>query len=243
MKNTCYYLYWFLLNLNQSTEITLNSNKRVRSINNRSKHFSCSSIKINNKVIFEAESEYIIQKDPIKHFLTIKFDDDTRIPLMESSAKRKYSADESCRIQQHILVTSINYLLKPYNVEIPSFVKRASTNLVSFLTFSHYFDIDDYGNLFMIEFSKLHFNTLCESLKSVFSFFLDKQTGLTKQLVISGEETKETTGIIQTHERIIISRELFIQIVWYIRKTGCSVSDLLVIEPFTQTETKENDEK
>ena len=245
MKNTCYYLYWLLLNLNSSTEITLNSNKRVRSQNDRSKHFSCSSIKVNDITIFEPETEYVICEDQERKFQTIKFDDENQSPVKTTSSKKKHSTDENCRIQQHILVKIINNHLKLYNFEIPCFVKRSSRNHVSFLHFTHYFDIDDNGNLVIIEFLQRQFDQFCEILKSVFSFFLDKQTGLTKQLVISNEAAKDSCGLMQTQENIIISRERFLQIVWYIRKNECSLSDIFIVQPysFNQTETKENEGK
>ena len=243
MMNTCYYLYWLLLNLNSSTEITLNGNKRVRSRNNRTKHYSCSSIKVNGTMIYKAETEYVIHEDPERHFPTIKIDHHTQAPVIKSEEKKKYKAGDCYRIQQHILIQTINNILKSYQCEISCYTKRESKTLVSFLFFSKYVDVNDSGQLVTKDILNEEFERLCETLSSVISFFLDKRSGLTRQLLISNEEAKDSCGLMQTNEKIIISRDRFLQVVWYMRKTGCSLSDVFLIQQLPINETKENDEK
>ena len=243
MKNNCYYLYWLLLNLNPSTKITLNGNKRLRSQNDRSRHYSCSSIKIGKQVIFEADTEYVICQHHKKGYQTIQMDMKTQTPVKASSSKKKYTASESCKIQQHILLHTINRLLKTKHCKIPCDSKRTSKKLICLLHFTQYFDVDDNGHLVIIDFPNREFDKLCETLKSVFSFFLDKQSGLTRKMVISDDSAQDSCGLIQTQEKIIISRQLFLQVVWYIRKNGCSVSDVFVVESFPLNDTKDNEKK
>ena len=119
IKYCCYYLYWLLLNLKETTEIVLNRHKRKKAQNDRIDNFTCSMIKVDGKIIFQAKTEYVISESPNHHYPTVMIDDDTQIPMMVKMMERKQSADESCKIQQHILIQIINNMLKPFSLEIP----------------------------------------------------------------------------------------------------------------------------
>ena len=74
------------------------------------KNFNCESIKINNVEIFSEKQKYVIAKDEVKNYQTVKFDEIRNFPNIAEniSGRRKYIKNEICRIQQHILIHIIN---------------------------------------------------------------------------------------------------------------------------------------
>ena len=85
-KNTCFYMYYLLIYLDPTIQITLNRNtKQGSQPNNSIRNFQCSSIISNTHQIFQSQTNYSVMKtDDGFHSLT--FDDSTDVPNLPESS-------------------------------------------------------------------------------------------------------------------------------------------------------------
>ena len=219
IKYSCYYLYWLMLNLKDTTEIRLKRRKHKKSKTGRIDHVSCLEIKVDGKTIYEFETDYVMCEAQNRCFPTIKIDEATQTPVIATTTeKRKEVTFESFKIQQHILIQIINNLLRPFFFEIRYDIKRISLNRVTFLHLKQYLDVREDGEFMIKDLPDKGYQEICEAMKIAISEILDDKTGKKKELVISEEQGKPSGGYKEIRKKVIVSREYFLGRIWDIRK-------------------------
>ena len=239
-KNTCFYMYYLLVYLDPTIQITLNRNtKQGSQPNNSIRNFQCSSIISNTHQIFQSQTNYSVMKtDDGFHSLT--FDDSTDVPnLPESSDSSdssdsseskifKQTADQSCRTQQHIMLNKINKLLLfNFKASLTSHVRRQKSGTLSKLTLDTFLDIDMKNLLFLrdTKTTRNEYNEICETMNLLLSYFLDNRNGITQQLIIGDSIPKENSQ--KENECIYLSRYIFHEIFYRIRFGKEKVDDVM----------------
>ena len=213
--------------LDSNTEIVLHSNERkISSDDDILKNFICESIIINEQTIFNEKEKYFIITDEVKKFNTIQFDDETNIPIVdEYKRKGNYSFNESCRIQQHILIQLINKLLTEKNLYLDYYIKKPAPIFVSSIHFKQYVDIDENDNFILVN-KQEEYETLIESLFLFFTFFIDNVKGITKKIII-GNTSIQPNEIKTIDDCIFIGRDKFIEFIDHMRKSNKTINELI----------------
>ena len=239
MKLTCFYLYYIFQVLDETVEIILNkNNKQVVVPDEYMKYFPCKQIKSRGKVVFEEGVQYKVHYDQERKINTIQFDETTELPLKASDSKVRQTANESCRIQQHIMVTLINKRLKERGekTELQMYSKRRTEMSLGNILFNQYIDVDSENNLVLINkyqnpksfFRKeTQFDELVDVLKTFFNWFLNDQKGITSQLII-GDEGMDSF-ITTTEECIHMKRDYFFTIIHKIRYEHLDMNEIVDI--------------
>ena len=245
LKGICLYLYYMLLLVEPTSEITFHTgNKQYSSEQDILKNFICQTITINNQEIFNEQEKYIISNDEVKKIRTVQFDDETNIPVIDKgNVKRyKYTANESCRIQQHILIQVINRLLCEKTLHLDYYVKKQAVCFISSINFNNYIDLDNEKQLIQKEITKKkknlknsesdekneknEFDKLMDSILQFFVYFIDNVNGITKKLII-GNNSCKTNEIIKTEECIRIGRDKFIDIINELKLSDKTIEELI----------------
>ena len=228
LKETCFYLYYLFLLLDSKSEIILHSGERkISSDDDILKNFICELISVNDQIIFNEKQKYFIVKDEVKKFNTIQFDDETNIPIVNQYKRRgNYSFNESCRIQQHILIQLINKLLIEKNLYLDYYIKKPAPTFVSSIHLKQFVDIDENNNFILIDKKQKEYETLIESLFQFFTYFIDNVKGITKKIII-GNTSCQPTEIKTTEDCIFIGRDKFIDLIDQMRKSSKTIEDLI----------------
>ena len=229
-KYTCFYMYNLLLNLDPTIKITLNRNvKQGSQVDNCIKNFQCESIDSNNNQIFQHGNNYTILQDDESGMYSLVFDDITDTPKqVEEPSKISLTADQSCRLQQHIMMNKINKLLLYYfNMVITFHIRRQKAGTVSKLTLDSFVDIDENNQFIMKEKRSLNddYHEICETINSILSYFIDNRVGITQQLIIGDNIPNEITT--PQNECIYLSRYIYDQIFRRIRFNKENVDDVI----------------
>ena len=136
LKNLCYYLYHLYLYIEPTTILIMNSNSRNGSTKQFSqKNYPCQYIISKGQVVFKTGNSYRLVSQESMGMVTIEFHKKTQLPIHTGISDNRMTANESRRIQQHILVQIINrYLVDKYNEEMTFSSKRKTrTNSLSCL--------------------------------------------------------------------------------------------------------------
>ena len=245
MKLTCFYLYYIFHVLDETAEITLNKNsKQVVVPDEYMKYFPCKQIKSRGKVVFEEGVQYKVHYDDQLKINTIQFDETTELPIKVSDKKIRQTANESCRAQQHILVTLINKRLKERGekTELEMYSKRRTEKSLGNILFNQYIDVDSENNLVLINkyqnqksfFRKeTLFDELVDVLKTFFDWFLNDQKGITSQLIIADEGMD--SFITTTENCIHMKRDYFFRIIHNIRFDHLDMNEIVDIPVYRKT--------
>ena len=214
-KNTCFYLYYLDIFMDETVVITLNKNAKQGSKPLSSlRNYQCSSIVSGNNQLFTENTLYkVIDKDE-RGIHSLEFDESTDVPTVVNSDEKKIiTADQSCRIQQHIILHKINkLLLYYYGCMIDYHVRRQKNNTLSKLTLDTFIDFDENGlmKLKVKQESKDDYEEICETMNIIFSHFLENRKGITQRLIIGDRLTFGKKP--PTEECVYMSRYTFSQI-------------------------------
>ena len=117
----------------------------------------------------------------------IHYDEILDVPIIDSNQNTKYYSDKSCRFLHHILIHRINSLLHSIGQEINFHSRKSKQNSLSKILLNSFIDINQNDEFIQINkptisrmnddsFEHQRYRELCEILKEVFSYFLDKNT-------------------------------------------------------------------
>ena len=235
-RNTTLYLYFLLLAIDPTTQITLSRNARDPE-NNPSlfKTYRCESIISRGVFIYQRDVHYCLRFDSIHDCNTVDIDEVTNCPKIDISNTLIYSREQINRIQQHILIQIINKQLKENGNEMKYYVtKSKQTSFLSSIQFDEYYDMNEECKL---EENKRKnrinskdnqnnkFEELMDSIFDIFSYFIDRSTGITKQIII-GDFDIDTNDYRLNKECCFIGRWKFFQTIHEVRNKNTSIEKI-----------------
>ena len=206
-RNITLYLYFLLLAIDDTAQITINRNARdVEQNPSLFKTYRCESIISNKQIVYQRKQHYKTCIDQLHQCNTIEFDETISYPKIDEKNKCSYSSKQANRIQQHILIQIINKYLKQNNEEIQYYVKKTSkTNFLATIQFDEYFDMNDEYYLEkktknnrnnQNEEDRETFKELSETILDILTYCIDKINGVTKQVIIGDLLTSSEDYII-----------------------------------------------
>ena len=232
IKSNLLYLNMLLLIIDSQSQIEFNRIKSKKVINKKSKiDFHISSIISQNKEVFNDSLHYQIDRNIETNWSTIKFNEETGCPQIDETKRDNFNSDQQCRIIQHILLHTINKILKPQKISLDYTIKKSASKYLSSIILTSFLDFDWNGQLVLFQKSiKKHsslvsneiYQQLSNSLVDFISYFLDSKTGKTQQIII-GDEKYGTYGLKITDEITFIGRQTFITSLWSHRKWNVSM--------------------
>ena len=236
VRSNTLYLSMLLLLLDPTSQITFLSVKTRKTTDDiHSKNFKISSIISEGNEIFNDNDHYVIEKDKLQEFLTIKFDDKTGFPVVDETSEDNYNSDQKMRIQQHILIQTINKILNRNGMKIDYKIQKSSSKYVSSITINSYFDFNQEGYLIQIEkmdnndnvsFPNIIYKEICNYFFDFLMYFIDYKTGKTQQLII-GDKLISTKGYKESCQCTLLGRQIIIDSFWNYRLKGINAIDFL----------------
>ena len=220
VKSNTLYLSMLLLLWDPTAQITFEPPKcRFRRNNAILMNYRITSIISEGKEIYGENLHYIIEEDEEHGESTIKFDEETGFPLFDKKSKRNYNVDERIRIQQHILIQTINKVLKQYDKRIDYEIMKSSTINVSSIKINSFFDCNEKGEFIQIDKNKMNENiykNICDYFFNFILYFINNKTSKTLQLVV-GDLNNGTNEYNEFYECTTMGRQIVINSLWYFK--------------------------
>ena len=194
VKSNVLYLGMLLLILDEKSQITFELNPwRIIQDHLRNKSFICSSIISNEKQVFTERTYYKPVYNTKLKMTTIAINDETGLPEIGQSDVRNYSLEQRLRVQQHILLETINRILTNHDCSIHYVTSKHNTSEAPAINLTNFIDIDETNGQFLLyqknkDFESNHFGNivyrdLCSALCTFFDYFFYDKPIKTKKLI------------------------------------------------------------
>ena len=230
VKSNTLYLCMVLLLWDQTAQITFEPSKfknRINAIN--SMNYRIISIISKGKEIYQESNYYVIEEDKEHGFSTIKFDDETEIPIVDLNSTGTYYGDEKYRVIQHILIQTINKILKQYDKRIDYEITKSSIKKVSSIKIDSFFDCNENGEYIQIDNNEKNesiYKSICDYFFDFIRCFIDNKTGKTSQLII-GDLNNGTNEYNESYECTTMGRQIVINSLWYFKTYQMQPNDYI----------------
>ena len=207
--------------------------------------YACESILSKGQCMYNPKMFYKITYDEEKELNTVELDEATDCPIIDESPNYKVYQDSLTKIQQHILIQTINKKLRELDKKELEYytIKNKHTILLEGIQFDHFYDVNDTCELEMKSKTKDGSNScykdLCQTIINEIVYFIDRTEGKSKQLIIGDFNIKENSFAID-EEYSRIGGWKFLESIYEIRHNKRKIKDLFPENTSNPTQTNED---
>ena len=213
-RQLCYYLYFQFLSVEPQSVIVITSNKKnLTSKQPLHINFPCDCIISNNNILYEKDNHYQTVFDEKMKMLTVQFDSETHLTVVDSSKENeKLDEIERRKLQHHILLHAIHSNIIPLGMEFlitsQSHSPDKKLSALQLLTIRQVV----FGQIFKTsrEQFQVHYDLISDVVEKIFDKYLNKADGMTKILVV-GDSLDQTESIQKLMSSFRLQGKIFLK--------------------------------